>query len=285
MASLLTLLDLSLHFGGPAILDKVNLQLEGGERVCLVGRNGAGKTTLMKVIMGDMKPDTGDLFRPQGAVFARLAQEVPTDLRGSVHDIVSSGLRPNDDGHEEDWKRDVRVEDLIRDTGLEPGRGFQELSGGLKRRALLARAIRTCCCSTKRPTTSISNRSYGWKSSYWRRSRLFSSSRTTALSCARSPRASLNSTGAALQVGLATTTPTSSANRTSLRRRKSNAWPSTRNWRRRRNGFAEASGPSVRAPRRASTPSRPCAPRPGRGAKGSAPPNSSSPRPSARGKR
>src|ERR1035438_9843642 len=112
MASLLTLLDPSLHSGGPSILDKVNLQLEGGERVCLVGRNGAGKTTLMKVIMGDMKPDTGDLFRPQGAVFARLAQEVPTDLRGSVHDIVSSGLRPNDDGHEEDWKRDVRVEDL-----------------------------------------------------------------------------------------------------------------------------------------------------------------------------
>src|ERR1039458_10033157 len=111
MASLLTLPALSLHSGRPPILDKVNLQLEGGERVCLVGRNGAGKTTLMKVIMGDMKPDTGDLFRPQGAVFARLAQEVPTDLRGSVHDIVSSGLRPNDDGHEEDWKRDVRVED------------------------------------------------------------------------------------------------------------------------------------------------------------------------------
>jgi ABC transport system ATP-binding/permease protein len=141
MASLLTLLDLTLHFGGPAILDKVNLQLEAGERVCLVGRNGAGKTTLMKVIMGDMKPDTGDVFRPQGAVFARLAQEVPTDLQGSVHDIVASGLRPNDDGHEEDWKQDVRVEDLIRDAGLEPGRGFQELSGGLKRRALLARAL------------------------------------------------------------------------------------------------------------------------------------------------
>jgi ABC transport system ATP-binding/permease protein len=141
MASLLTLLDLTLHFGGPAILDKVNLQLEAGERVCLVGRNGAGKTTLMKVIMGDMKPDTGDVFRPQGALFARLAQEVPTDLPSSVHDIVASGLRPNDDGHEEDWKRDVWVEDLIRDAGLEPGRGFDELSGGLKRRALLARAL------------------------------------------------------------------------------------------------------------------------------------------------
>jgi ATP-binding cassette subfamily F protein uup len=141
MASLLTLLDLTLHFGGPAILDKVNLQLEAGERVCLVGRNGAGKTTLMKVIMGDLKPDTGDVFRPQGAVFARLAQEVPTDLRGSVHDIVASGLRPNDGGHEDDWKRDVRVEDLIRDAGLDAARGFQELSGGLKRRALLARAL------------------------------------------------------------------------------------------------------------------------------------------------
>jgi ATP-binding cassette subfamily F protein uup len=141
MASLLTLLDLTLHFGGPAILDKVNLQIEAGERVCLVGRNGAGKTTLMKVIMGDMKPDTGDVFRPQGAVFARLAQEVPIDLRSSVHDIVASGLRPNDDGHEEDWKRDVRVEDLIHEAGLEPGRGFHELSGGLKRRAFLARAL------------------------------------------------------------------------------------------------------------------------------------------------
>ena len=116
MASLLTLLDLTLHFGGPAILDKVNLQIETGERVCLVGRNGAGKTTLMKVIMGDMKPDTGEVFRPQGAVFARLAQEVPADLRSSVHDIVASGLRPNGDGHEEDWKRDVRVEDLTGRT-------------------------------------------------------------------------------------------------------------------------------------------------------------------------
>ncbi len=141
MASLLTLLDVTLHFGGPAILDQDNLQLEAGERVCLVGRNGAGKTTRMKVMMGDMKPDTGEVFRPPGAVFARLTQEVQTDLRRSVHDIVASGLRPNDAGHEEDWKRDVRIEDLIRDAGLEPSRGFQELSGGLKRRALLARAL------------------------------------------------------------------------------------------------------------------------------------------------
>ncbi|HQY06526.1 MAG TPA: ATP-binding cassette domain-containing protein, partial [Lacunisphaera sp.] len=99
MASLLNLLDVSLHFGGPAILEKINFQVDSGERVCLLGRNGAGKSTLMKVIMGDMKPDTGDVFRPSGAVYRRLTQEIPTDLIGTVHDIVASGLRPNDDHH------------------------------------------------------------------------------------------------------------------------------------------------------------------------------------------
>ncbi|MBL9217033.1 MAG: ATP-binding cassette domain-containing protein [Opitutaceae bacterium] len=141
MASLLNLLDVSLHFGGPAILEKINFQVDPGERVCLLGRNGAGKSTLMKVIMGDMKPDTGDVFRPSGAVYRRLTQEIPTDLAGTVHDIVAAGLRPNDDHHEEEWERDVRVEDLINAIRLPPAQEFSALSGGLKRRALLARAL------------------------------------------------------------------------------------------------------------------------------------------------
>ncbi|MDP2138732.1 MAG: ATP-binding cassette domain-containing protein [Candidatus Didemnitutus sp.] len=141
MAALLTLLDVTLHFGGPAILEKVNFQVDPGERVCLVGRNGAGKSTLMKVIVGEMKPDTGDVFRPAGAVYRRLTQEVPTDIQSNVHDLVFSGLRPNDDHHEEDWERDVRVEDLIHAIGLQPTALFASLSGGLKRRALLARAL------------------------------------------------------------------------------------------------------------------------------------------------
>ena len=141
MAALLTLLDVTLHFGGPAILEKVNFQVDPGERICLIGRNGAGKSTLMKVIVGDMKPDTGDVFRPSGAVYRRLTQEVPTDLTGTVHDIVYGGLRPNDDHHEEDWERDVRVEDLIEAIRLPAQQDFAALSGGLKRRALLARAL------------------------------------------------------------------------------------------------------------------------------------------------
>jgi ATP-binding cassette subfamily F protein uup len=141
MPALLTLLDVTLHFGGPAILDKVNLQVDPGERLCLVGRNGAGKSTLMKVITGEMKPDSGDVFRPANAVYRRLTQEVPADLAGAVHDIVASGLRPNHDHREEDWERDVRVEDLIAACGLRPEQEFAALSGGLKRRALLARAL------------------------------------------------------------------------------------------------------------------------------------------------
>jgi len=141
MASLLTLLDLTLHFGGPAILEKVNFQIDSGERVCLLGRNGAGKSTLMKLIAGEMKPDSGDVFRPPGSVYTRLTQEVPTDLSGTVHDIVYSGLRPNNDHHEEDWERDVRVEDLITAIRLPAHQEFSALSGGLKRRALLARAL------------------------------------------------------------------------------------------------------------------------------------------------
>ncbi len=139
--ALLSLLDINLSFGGPAVLENLNFQVDPGERVCLLGRNGAGKTTLMRVIAGEMQPDTGDVFRPNGAVYTRLTQEIPTDLKGSVHDIVYSGLRNNDDHHEEDWERDVRVEDLIAHVALDPTAQFEALSGGLKRRVLLARAL------------------------------------------------------------------------------------------------------------------------------------------------
>ncbi len=138
--ALFSLLDVNLCFGGPAVLDKVNFQVDPGERLCLVGRNGAGKSTLMKTIAGEIKPDTGAVFRQPGALFTRLTQEVPTDIVGSVTDIVTSGLRPQGE-HEEDWERDVRVDNLIEKLQLAPSAEFGALSGGLKRRVLLARAL------------------------------------------------------------------------------------------------------------------------------------------------
>jgi ATP-binding cassette subfamily F protein uup len=138
--ALLSLLDISLSFGGPFILEKVNLQVDPGERVCLVGRNGSGKSTLMRVIAGEMKPDTGDIFRPAGSVYTRLTQEVPTDVTGAVRDVVASGLRPAGP-HDEDWERDLLVDNLIERLQLDPAAEFATLSGGLKRRTLLGRAL------------------------------------------------------------------------------------------------------------------------------------------------
>ncbi|MCP5530323.1 MAG: ATP-binding cassette domain-containing protein [Opitutaceae bacterium] len=139
--ALLSLLDVSLSFGGPAVLENLNFQIDPGERVCLLGRNGAGKSSLMRVISGEIKPDRGDVFRPGGAVYTRLTQEIPDDVIGVVRDVVSSGLRPNADHHEEDWERDVRVDDLIARLQVPAEADFAALSGGLKRRALLARAL------------------------------------------------------------------------------------------------------------------------------------------------
>ncbi|HVT72542.1 MAG TPA: ATP-binding cassette domain-containing protein [Lacunisphaera sp.] len=138
--ALFSLLNVSHAFGGPAVLDHVNFQVDAGERLCLLGRNGAGKSTLMKLIAGDILPDSGQVFRQPGAHFARLVQEVPADVTGTVHDVVAAGLRPAH-AHEEDWEREVRLEDLIQHVGLDPRAEFAALSGGLKRRALLAQAL------------------------------------------------------------------------------------------------------------------------------------------------
>ncbi len=136
--ALLSLLDVHLAFGGPPILDGVNLQIEEGERVCLVGRNGAGKTTLFRIATGAMRPDSGEVGR--SARQALLTQEIPESLPGTVRDIVASGLVP-EDASEEDWERDLRVDDLVARLGLPEDRPFDALSGGLKRRCLLARAL------------------------------------------------------------------------------------------------------------------------------------------------
>ena len=82
--SVLNLLDVSLAFGGPTVLDSINFQVDPGERVCLLGRNGAGKSTLMKVIVGEMKPDTGNVYRPAGALYSRLTQDVQICLRDRI---------------------------------------------------------------------------------------------------------------------------------------------------------------------------------------------------------
>ncbi|PAW66107.1 MAG: ABC transporter ATP-binding protein [Opitutia bacterium Tous-C1TDCM] len=137
--AIVSLLDISLSFGGAPLLDRVNLQIDRGERVCLVGRNGAGKSTLMKVISGVLKPDDGQVFRPGGGTISTLQQEVPVGLAGTVRSVVE-GEGGSYEEHN-DWERHDRVESLMEKMGLPPEMDFSALSAGQKRRVLLARGL------------------------------------------------------------------------------------------------------------------------------------------------
>ena len=89
---LITLRHLSLAFGGPPLLDGIDLTIERGDRLCLLGRNGSGKSSLLKVLAGEQRADAGEIFHPQEVKVALVSQEVPPELGGSVFDVVSSGV-------------------------------------------------------------------------------------------------------------------------------------------------------------------------------------------------
>ena len=136
---LLQLRQITLRYTDRPLLDQIDLQVDPGERVCLVGRNGSGKTSLMRVIAGEEQPQEGEIIKPPGVILTRLPQEVPEGISGSVLEVVREGLRV--DGTEEEWEADVRQEDLMEEMGLPEEQEFLSLSGGMKRRVLLARAL------------------------------------------------------------------------------------------------------------------------------------------------
>jgi ABC transport system ATP-binding/permease protein len=177
--SIIQLTGVCVGYGGPPVLNGVDLAIEPGERIALVGRNGEGKSTLMKVIGGELVPDSGTVRRERGAAVARLAQEVPQEgldgLRGTVFDVVSGGLgetgqliaryhhlvaeiatadaagmerllpRLDALGGELEacggWSANKGVEGIVSRMELDPEVPFNDLSGGMKRRVMLARAL------------------------------------------------------------------------------------------------------------------------------------------------
>ncbi|MDA8431464.1 MAG: ATP-binding cassette domain-containing protein [Nitrospiraceae bacterium] len=193
--ALVSLKEVKTAFGGPVLLDGVSFQVDPGERVCLVGRNGAGKSTLMKIVLGELAPDSGEIIRARDSRVAFLEQEVPRELPGTVFEVVSEGLgevvRLLSDyrslGHRlaqgrdaallaelervqhqieasGGWRTQQQVETVLSRLGLDPDARAGELSGGYKRRVLLARALVNDpdLLLLDEPTNHLDIESIGW---------------------------------------------------------------------------------------------------------------------------
>jgi ATP-binding cassette subfamily F protein uup len=169
---LLSLDRISVAFGHLPLLDDVLLQIEPRERVCVIGRNGTGKSTLLRILAGDQAPDRGSIWLQPGLRRARLEQDVPLSSERPVFDVVAEGLgeirtlvaayhhaavsvatdpspeRLDRLGHlqheleeRDGWRIEQRVELVLSKLELDPDAVVTTLSGGWRRRVLLARAL------------------------------------------------------------------------------------------------------------------------------------------------
>ncbi|WP_250658489.1 ATP-binding cassette domain-containing protein [Alkalimarinus coralli] len=161
--------DVSLAFGLKPLLDGVNFSVEAGERVCLVGRNGEGKSSLLKIVSGDVLPDSGVIRFRDGVTVGTLPQDIPDASDKTVFEVVAEGL--DEVGgwiatyHEliehastesslvelervqakieacDGWSLNNKVDHLIKRFNLDPDSKMNSLSGGWRRRVLLAKAL------------------------------------------------------------------------------------------------------------------------------------------------
>ncbi|NNC78341.1 MAG: ATP-binding cassette domain-containing protein [Woeseiaceae bacterium] len=167
--SLLRFDDVCLDFGDQKILIDASLSIESGERVCLIGRNGAGKSTTLKLIMEEIEADRGEITRKSNLVVSQLAQALPDAMKVSVRDVVRSGLSDIEallteyqalssaklDSHDirqleslharidarDGWHIEQRVDETITELHLPADKLMSDLSGGWRRRVLLATAL------------------------------------------------------------------------------------------------------------------------------------------------
>ena len=165
--ALITLQNVDYSVGGPLLLENVELSIDPGERIALIGRNGAGKSTLLRLLSAAIKPDDGEIRREAGVRIGWLEQEVPRGAEGDVFDVVAAGMGElgawlaeyHHLSHAEvfdaeamgnvqtkieaanGWGADQRVVETLDRLSLDGDVSFAGLSGGMKRRVLLARAL------------------------------------------------------------------------------------------------------------------------------------------------
>jgi len=197
---LVTLKEVCLAFGHVPLLDHAAMSIEAGERVCLVGRNGAGKSSLFKILSKQIQADEGELQIQETLRVAYLEQEVPEGQATSVFDVVASGLGETGElikayhaqvmlvakgdqsalhaMHDiqqkleaaDGWLIEQRVEEVLSRLALDADKKLSELSGGYKRRVLLARAlvIRPDLLLLDEPTNHLDIASINWLEDYLR---------------------------------------------------------------------------------------------------------------------
>ena len=168
---LLTFDRLELAYGHHPLLDGASLVIEPGERIGLIGRNGTGKSSLLKIIAGQVLADAGEVWRSPGLRLAYVPQEPLFQAGHSVFEAVAEGvgaaqrlladyhaaahaLAEGDQAafadlerlsHEleaaDAWRLNSRVEETLQRLGLDADTPVETLSGGLKKRVALARAL------------------------------------------------------------------------------------------------------------------------------------------------
>ncbi|WP_237385237.1 ABC transporter ATP-binding protein [Xenorhabdus sp. Sc-CR9] len=170
--SLISLSGAWLAFSDAPLLDYAELHIEENERVCLVGRNGAGKSTLLRVLAKEQPLDDGSVIYEQDLVVARLQQDPPRDIEGTVFDFVAEGVKEQaeyikafhhtsrlveTDPSEKNlnylaqlqevldirglWTLDGRINDVLKQLSLPAEAKLSSLSGGWLRKAALGRAL------------------------------------------------------------------------------------------------------------------------------------------------
>ncbi|OBX03178.1 ABC transporter ATPase [Gallibacterium genomosp. 3] len=170
--AILTLSGAYLSFSDHPLLDHTDMTIEAGERVCLVGRNGAGKSTLLKILAGQAGLDDGQLIIEKDRIIARLEQDPPRHIEGTVFDYVAEGIEDLAQllkeyhqlslqlaqdyqektlvrlseiqmqlEHLNGWRFENRIQEVLARLGLNPDVALAELSGGWQRKAALARAL------------------------------------------------------------------------------------------------------------------------------------------------
>ncbi|UWM81226.1 ABC-F family ATP-binding cassette domain-containing protein [Rhizobium sp. WSM1274] len=130
---ILKLDDIFLSFGGAPLLAGAGLQIEPGDKICLVGRNGSGKSTLLKIAAGLVEAQSGEVFRHPSSTVRYLEQAPDFAGFNTVQAYAEAGLGPGDDPY--------RVTYLLSHLGLSGDEDPRMLSGGESRRAALARVM------------------------------------------------------------------------------------------------------------------------------------------------